>query len=163
MGDLISDWLNVCVGLLPACACAVRMGTVCVCASPRLWITSMYALHVCVFYTRPVAPRCVSFIVRASMLAPVVRLHDSRYRYGVLLCADAWPVRERVGAGPPGGFDAQPASTGDVDLWSNLVSVFSFLLWSVRDFISSLFGFSCFLLTPRTGPVVNSVEKCPSG
>lgn len=25
-------------------------------------------------------------------LAPVDRLHDSRYSYGVLLCADAWPV-----------------------------------------------------------------------
>lgn len=32
-------------------------------------------------------------------LAQAVRLHDSRYSYGVLTCADAWPVWEREAAG----------------------------------------------------------------
>lgn len=47
----------------------------------------------------------MSFIVylcaRACVvtLAQVVRLHDSRYSYGVLTCADAWPVWEREAAG----------------------------------------------------------------
>lgn len=83
-----------------ACVC-VRM-----CVSPLLWITSMYALHVCVLYARlgvsgaSVLLVCFFYCIWACMsvcvvtLAPVVRLHDSRYSYGVLLCADAWPVWE---------------------------------------------------------------------
>lgn len=63
-------------------------------------------------------------------LAPVVRLHDSRYNYGVLLCADAWPIWESVSisvwyecvcvfvvklsASTVRVSDARLASTGDV-------------------------------------------------
>lgn len=86
-------------------------------------------------------------------LAPVVCLHDSRYIYGVLLCADAWPLWERVSvdvqcervracvfvvklsASTVGVSNVQLASTGDVaqstrctfpvvDIWYYLVSVY---------------------------------------
>lgn len=82
-------------------------------------------------------------------LAPVDRLHDSRYSYGVLLCADAWPVWGSVCVSVR--YDCavklstrtvrvsvtQLASTGDVtqctrctfpvvDIWYYLVSVYDF-------------------------------------
>ena len=111
-------FLTVCVKRVCrfiACMCMCCM-YVCVCMCVYVChfycgLTSMYALHVCVLYVRPGASRsswCVSLIVcvcvcvRACVcvcvvaLAPVVRLHDSRCIYGVLLCADAWPVWERV-------------------------------------------------------------------
>lgn len=131
--------------------------------SPLLWITSMYALHVCVLYARlgasgaSVLLVCFFYRIWACMgvcvvtLAPVVRLHDSRYSYGVLLCADAWPVWESEtvsvrydcvclwsnSASTVGVSDAQLASTGDVaqctqctfpvvDIWYYLVSVYDF-------------------------------------
>lgn len=81
-------------------------------------------------------------------LAPVVCLHDSRYSYGVLLCADAWPVWESMSvsvwyenvfvvkllASTVGVSDAQLASTGDVaqstrctfpvvDIWYYLIII----------------------------------------
>lgn len=90
---------SVCVDLLPACARAVW---VCVCASFTvdnfsvctaclcpLCDTGSSVLPVCFLH-------CVSVCARVMTLAPVVRLHDSKYSYGVLLCADAWPVWESV-------------------------------------------------------------------
>lgn len=93
-----------CMCMCCVCMCVCRRA--CACVSPLLWITSVYALHVCVLYVRPGAALSLSpgvFLllhvcecVCAVTLAAVVRLHDSRYSYGVLLCADAWPLWESV-------------------------------------------------------------------
>lgn len=71
MGDQISDSVWVCVCQFIACMCmCCTCVWVCmwvrVSVSPLLWITSMYALHVCVLYVRPGVSGvswCVSFIV----------------------------------------------------------------------------------------------------
>lgn len=102
----------VCVGFLLACACAVWVCVGAYVCVPLLWIISVYALHVCVLYERlgsfwHLSPPgvflllyiCVCARACVVTLAQVVRLHDSRYSYGVLTCADAWPVWEREAAG----------------------------------------------------------------
>lgn len=60
--------VSVCISLLPACACAVR-----VCVSPLLWITSVYALHVCVL--------CVKLGLRSWYVSLIVR---------VCVCVRVW-------------------------------------------------------------------------
>lgn len=105
MGDQISDCVSVCVSVyglhvhvLYVCECVCVCMYVCVCVTstvdnfyvciaclcPLCETGSFWRLLVCFFY-RVSTTVCVR-------LAPVVRLHDSRYSYGVLLCADAWPV-----------------------------------------------------------------------
>lgn len=85
-------WVRVCV-----CTSTVDNFCVCTACLCPLWKTGRFLA--------PQSSWCVSFIVylcaRACVvtLAQVVRLHDSRYSYGVLTCADAWPVWEREAAG----------------------------------------------------------------
>lgn len=109
------------------CVCTSTVDNFCVCTACLcpLWKTGKFLA--------PQSSWCVSFIVylcvcvRACVvtLAQVVRLHDSRYSYGVLTCADAWPVWEREAAGVRAFTvkrststvrvsDAPLASTGDV-------------------------------------------------
>lgn len=164
MGDQISDGASVCIRVCRffACMCMCRTsvcGCVCVCTSTvdnfcvctaclcPLWKTGRFLA--------PQSSWCVSFIVylcaRACVvtLAQVVRLHDSRYSYGVLTCADAWPVWEREAAGVR--VFAVKRSTSTVSFWRtarfdrclhNALDV-PFQLW-----ISGIFWFRCrFLLS----------------
>lgn len=101
--EIKSDGVCECVSVLPACACAVCE---CVRVCMRVCVTSTVDnLYVCIACLCPLCEtgsfwRPLMFLLSCVCermnvcvwLAPVDRLHDSRYSYGVLLCADAWPV-----------------------------------------------------------------------
>lgn len=126
------------------CVCTSTVDNFCVCTACLcpLWKTGRFLSPPGVFLLLYICARaCV------VTLAQVVRLHDSRYSYGVLTCADAWPVWEREAAGVRG-------ETLDLDCESfwrtarfdrclhNALDV-PFQLW-----ISGIFWFRCrFLLS----------------
>lgn len=179
MGDQISDGASVCIRVCRffACMCMCRMsvcGCVCVCTSTvdnfcvctaclcPLWKTGKFLA--------PQSSWCVSFIVylcvraRVVTLAQVVRLHDSRYSYGVLTCADAWPVWEREAAGvrvfavkcstsTVRVSDAPLASTGDVcTMHSMYLSSCGYLVFSGFGIWFLLSVHVCDLFFPRSVP-----------
>lgn len=98
----ISD--GVCVILLPARACVSVCARIKECASPQLWITSVYALHVFVLCGRlgvSVALMCLFYLcarvcARVCVCVALAQLSVSERSCGVLVRADAWPVEERV-------------------------------------------------------------------
>lgn len=107
---------------------------VCVCMCVRVTRT-VDNFYVCIACLCPLCETgrllvcffCLSVNVR---LAPVVRLHDSRYSYGVLLCADAWPVWDGV-SGISVRYDCVRARV--VKLWTSTVRVSDAQLASTGD------------------------------
>lgn len=63
------------------------------CLSPLCEMGSLASWCFCFDFLCVRAYVCV---LRAVMLAHVVRLHDFRYSYDLALCADAWPYEKSV-------------------------------------------------------------------
>lgn len=139
-----------------------------VCVSPLLWITSMYALHVCVLYVRPGVSGvswCVSFIVWVrlcvcgllqlsvcttpgiAMVYYCVLMHGRMGNVWVLVCGMTVCV-VKLSTSTVGVSDAQLASTGDVAQCTQctfpVVDIWYYLV-SVYDFSWVYMFVTCFL------------------